>query len=36
MADSGKILKHKAPLNIGYVPEVVPADIPFTLEEYLT
>lgn len=34
--DSGKILKHQAPLNIGYVPEVVPADIPFTLEEFLS
>jgi ABC-2 type transport system ATP-binding protein len=34
--DSGTIFKHKDPLRIGYVPEVVPSDIPFTLEEYLT
>jgi ABC-type multidrug transport system ATPase subunit len=34
--DSGKISKYKAPLNVGYVPEVVPVDIPFTLDEYLS
>ncbi len=34
--DSGQVLKTIQPLRIGYVPEVTPADIPFTPEEYLT
>ncbi|WP_050183450.1 ATP-binding cassette domain-containing protein [Domibacillus robiginosus] len=33
--DSGRIIKHKQPLKIGYVPEVTPSSIPFTPEQYL-
>ncbi len=34
-ADRGAINKLIHPLKIGYVPEVTPADLPFTPEEYL-
>ncbi|AKO92795.1 ABC transporter ATP-binding protein [Priestia filamentosa] len=34
-SDSGEVYKPASPLKIGYVPEITPSHIPFTLEEYL-
>jgi ABC-type multidrug transport system ATPase subunit len=33
--DSGEVYKLASPLKMGYVPEITPSHIPFTLEEYL-
>ncbi|MED4071869.1 ABC transporter ATP-binding protein [Priestia endophytica] len=33
--DSGEVYKPSSPLKMGYVPEITPSHIPFTLEEYL-
>lgn len=33
--EQGEINKLLHPLKVGYVPEVTPADLPFTPEEYL-
>lgn len=35
-SDSGELYKPASSLKMGYVPEITPSHIPFTIEEYLT
>lgn len=35
-SDSGEVYKPASSLKMGYVPEITPSHIPFTIEEYLT